>query len=1104
MFFVAIMLASSVIFAQTTITGTVSDSSGPLPGATVMVKGTTNGVNTSFDGDYTLNNVPSDAILVVSFIGYVTQEINVADRTEINVSLEVSAEALDEVVITALGLSRSKKSLAYATAEIDTEELAASSLANPIASLQGKISGVNINTGTGGPQSSARITIRGNSSLGNNNQPLIVIDGVFIGNSISQGGGMWGSGQDHGNEMKNLNPDDFESFTVLKGGAASALYGSRAANGVIVIVTKKGKKSTGLGVSISHSTTFEDVYKTVDFQNEFGGGLGWLDGYDYQTDASGNRKVPVRSTFFNYGPKYDGQPIVDEGGRAIKWSAIPGNAESEFRTGGQYKTSVAISGGTDKSTAYVSFTNSINKGVSPTNSFEKRNFNLRLTHEINKYTNFRGGVKYTKSVSVNPARTGGGQSLIHKYVYGVTRHFDTDYWKNNYIDTENGGRLTGSDDPYGMAGYYFGLYENETRRTEDIFIIDAGVNIAFNENFDLDLSGSINSNDALRENKNRGSGVNFSGGSYSLDNSDSSDLKLNFLFTYKKVFMDGDLDIRASVGGEAWETSSNYNNSWTKGGLLIPDRYLINNSINDPGTRAYNYGVNKRTRSLMAFANIGWKGQLYVDITARNDWSSTLQYADNHGDPSYFYPSISTAWIFSKTFEMPEWVNFGKLRGSLSYTGNDAAIYQTNKGLSYQPNGNYNAPSGTVPLFGFDSSTLSNLNLENELKREFEIGVDLSMFDNKVNFNFSYYKSNTLNQILSLPVPSESGVSSQLVNAGDLQNSGIEIDLNYTPIKSDDFYWNLGVNFSKNKNEVVKLIDGVDIKVLEWGLGTDLRTVARAGQEYGVIETKYAYAAYQALDGSGNHIDHPNNGQKVIDGTGYYVRSSNYQGQGYLPVGNLSPDFLAGFHNTIRYKNITLNFAIDAKVGGDLFSGTYNYGSYTGTLAHTLYGRDEARGGIPYTDADGNARFGVIPDGVFKQGTTITSLATGNALDVSGMSYQDVYDNGDVLPMENSRYNYRLGRWGGGGIREHAVFENTYVAFRNLSIGYDFERELLDKFSISSLKVSLNARNLFYIYRSLPSDINPEALMDNKSGSAFEYGASPFTRSLGVAINLAF
>ncbi|SDQ68520.1 iron complex outermembrane recepter protein [Chryseobacterium soldanellicola] len=1012
----------------------------------------------------------------------------------------IKTKEIEEVVVTALGIKRDQRKLGYAISKVDSKDVTQAGVVNPMEALQGKLPGVQVIAGSGGPQSSARIQIRGNTSLGKNNQPLIVVDGVVIDNSVT-GADEWGSGYDFGNEMKNLNSDVFESVSVLRGAAASALYGSRASNGVIVITTKKGRSRNGIGIKINSSLTTQSVYAGPKLQNEYGAGVGSA----FPTDSNGNRFIDPNTFFYSYGPKFDGKPVVDIDGRTVLYNSQPKNYLELYQVGIDRKNSVELSGGNDKSTFLLSFTNQEAEGILPRNKFTKNAYFLRATHEFNKYLQLDTSFNYTRSYGENPVPQGGNSSPLFSFIYGTPRSFDANYWSHNYLDPVNGGIKQGDYDPYGMAGQYFDLFQNTRSQKENNYIGRLEVKSQLTDWLNVIVGGNFNNYNFTNESKILGSDPGFKGGGYSILEGRKEQNTIKFLANANFKLTDN-LTMNASIGGESFSSKYKSTRLFTNNGLRIPGIFEIQNSVDAPGYEPVYTDGNvspKKIQSLYAFANFAWKDQLFLDITGRNDWSSTLAYPDGHGSVSYFYPSFVGNWTFSKSFNFPQSM-FGSLRGSLAWVGKDTSPYNTSSGFYYRGDPSaYNSPDGTrIPLIGFNSRTLANANLKNELSRSIELGLNMAFLNNRLDFDVSVYRTNTTNQVLTLPLPQESGEESMQINAGNLQNTGIEIILNAVPIKSNNFKWDTSLTFAKNQDKILELAPGVEEYVLQWAMGRDVKSIAVPGQEYGLIQTNYAFATYQALDANGNKIDDPRNGMRVLKPGGTYMRSDSYQNQGYVTVGKLTPDFLTSFRNTFKYKNIALSVLIDARVGGDILSATYNYGTQFGNLPSTLQYRDEERGGIKYTDANGQVQFGVIPEGVFAQNTQIKDKQ-GTTRDVGGMTYQEVFERGWINPLRTDLYYRNLGSWG-SGIRENAIFENTWVSLRELKLTYSFAPALIKPLGINTLNASLIGRNLFYIYNKLPDGINPEGMYNNNSGSFAEYGGSPMSRYIGFNLDFSF
>jgi len=743
---------------------------------------------------------------------------------------------IQEVVVTALGIKREQRKLGYAITKVESKDITEAGVVNPMEALQGKLPGVEIVSGSGGPQSSAKVQIRGNTSLGKNNQPLVVVDGVIIDNSVT-GADEWGSGYDFGNEMKNLNSDVFESVSVLRGAAASALYGSRAANGVIVITTKKGRSRNGVGVKINSSLTTQHVYAGPKFQNEFGAGVGPT----FQVN-NGERYIDPNLYYYSYGPKFDGKPVKDIDGRTIIWNPQPNNYLDLYQVGFDRKNSVELSGGSDKSSFFLSYTNQEADGILPRNKFTRNAYYLRATHEFNKYIQVDASFNYNRSNGENPVPQGGNSSPLFSYVYAVPRSFDAVYWRNNYLDPVNGGVKQGSNDPYGMAAQYFDLFQNTRSQKENNYIGRLEIKSQLTDWLNLLVSGNFNNYDFINESKILGSNPGFAGGGYSVLDGRKEQYTVKFLANANFKLTDN-LTMNASVGGESFSAKYKSTRQFTNNGLINPGVFEIQNSVDPAGFEVSytdGYMSPKKIQSLYAFANFAWKNQLFIDITGRNDWSSTLAYPDGHGSMSYFYPSFVGNWSFSNSFKLPQWISFGSLRGSLSWVGRDTSPYNTSAGFYYRADPSaYNSPNGSrIPLVGFNSSALANANLKNELSRSIEFGVNMAFLNNRLDFDVSFYRTNTTQQLLTLPLPQESGVSSQQINAGNLQNTGIEVILNAIPVKSNNFRWDTTLTFSKNKDKLLDLYPGVEEYVLQWGMGRDVKSIAIPGQQYGLIRTR--------------------------------------------------------------------------------------------------------------------------------------------------------------------------------------------------------------------------------------------------------------------------
>lgn len=1111
----AVLLLSVITisaYAQQKVTGKVTEKSGePIPGVSVTEKGTKNGTATDGSGRFSIAVKPG-AVLTFSSIGLLTQQITVGANGTINVTMEDDSKALTEVVVTGFGTKTSTRKLSYSVSEVKGEELAKANNANIVNALQGKVAGVMINQGASGPQSSSKIRIRGNASLGNNTQPLVVIDGVLI-EPGTTGADSWGDNADFGNIMKNLNSDDYESVSVLKGAAASALYGSKAQNGVLLISTKKGRKTDGLGINVSQTTSFDQAYKLANFQNQYGGGI--LP--EFKKDANGVDVVEdianINKGGYSYGPKFDGHMVKDLDGRMIPWKA--NDPLDFFQTGKFINSNVSVEGGSENTTFRLSYTNLHNSSILPNNALDRNTFAFRATQNISKTISIDGSVNYTMSDSKNPGRQGSRNNPLFAFTYYMPRHVDIPYYTQNYYNPAGGG-LASKDadlhDPYRLGSWAFDFFEDRRTQKENNLLANVDVNVKVTPWLTALVKANINAYNTQYERKHRGKGIGFTGGTYQIDQSSNRSYRLQGLLSGSRKITD-DLETTFAFGGETYQINVNnsgyFNSSYTDGGLKIPDLFSISNSLNPAITKSYpNPG--KRTDAVYVYGDFTWKNMLTVNYSMRNDWSSTLTYKDGSGDHSYFYPSVGAAFTFT---ELPAFkdgnsiLSFGKLRAAYSYTGLDAEAQLTNKAGYYNLNGSFNNESnGNQSVYGFSDRILKNSNLKNQLTKELEIGADLRFFKDRLGFDISYYKRNSTNQILSFSLPMESGVTSQSLNAGDIQNQGIEILMTAKPVVTKDFTWNSTINFTRNKNKIISLVSGVDTYELDYAFGNDVVSVARVGGDYGTLLTGYGYSYYQKKDANGNPIDNPSNGKKVIGNTGYgttggyytYVRNQDYIAGDKKELGSMMEKFMASTTQQFNYKNISLGFQIDAKVGGMMASGTHQYGSANGSLENSLFGRDAASGGVTYTDADGVVKHdGIIPDGVLNDGLI------SKGVDLGGMTYADAVGKGLLSPIPAYAYYENLTQWS-SGIREYSVFENTWVALREVSVGYSLPKKLLSNIKVNSLSLTLTARNLGYIYKTAKDGINPEGIFSNRAGAFAEYGGWPYVRSLGFSIKAGF
>lgn len=1107
---VAFALAtSSVALAQSqTVSGKVTDENNEgLPGVSILLQGTSTGTITDVNGQYSISVQGDDATLVFSSVGYETVTEEVGNRSVVDVSLLPDLTQLSEVVVTALGVERQEQSLGYAVSEIQGSEVAETNLINPISALQGKAAGLSIGGTDGGSFGGSKISIRGQSTLGSNNQPIFVVDGVILDNQTS-GSDEWNSGaNDYGNELKNLNPDNFESVSVLKGAAATALYGSRGLNGAIVITTKSGSGGKGLGVSVSQTVGIEHVYDTPDLQNEFGEGTlaGYITYADnpfntqqfYNTDVNGTQMPSLihPSAGLSYGPRFDGRDIEDYDGTITSYRARPDNMKNAFDLGVNSNTNVSVQGGTENTQMYLSFSHNVRKGWYPENDFSRDNLLLKGSTWLSDRVKLSGSVAYTQSNPQNP--TGNLAGMFPEG--GVSRSYNTEKYRNLYTADHGGIPSNNFNDELGnvpATSTWFGIYNNEYDREEVTVRPIATLTADVTDWFNITLEGNMNLFSYEYEAKQLGGGYANEGGYYQIEHYQKKQKTGKILLNFNQNF--GDFSASFTTGGEIFNTRASKSSLNTNGGLVVPGQYFISNSVNTvqypTGENGVGISATKQINSLYFFLNTSWKNQLYLDITGRNDWSSALVYADGSGEYSYFYPSVSSSWLFSETFSMPSFLSYGRVRASLAQVGNDTNPYSINSAYSLtsmiQANGfayrNY-----------FSDLSLIDPTLKPEKKNAIELGTELGFINDRIMLDFTWYKENTKNQIIDIPAPESSGVINQRINAGNIQNTGIEIALKTTPVLNDNFRWNLNFNYWRNRNEIISLHPDVgDYKTLAGNPNYGnyrIGTVAWIGGAYGELLSDILPATNEA-------------GEKILTWSNSR-RGAYYQRDGEIKrVGNINPNFEGSVINEFSYKGFNMSFLIDMRFGGYLASYNNRYGTAYGYLETSTKGLDEEHGGLTWTSAyDGETYHdGVIPDGVFAEGTSIT-LPNGDAQDVSGMSYQEAYEQGFVEPTHASYYNYFTNSWGQGVINDNWFSEINYVSLRQLSLGYTFPSSITEKLKINNLNVSLVGRNLVYLYNSLPNNLNPESTRGNQSDySYFERSFTPYVASYAMTVRFNF
>ena len=1015
------------------VTGTVEDALGPVAGASVVIKGTTNGTMTDMDGNFTLDGVKNGDIIQISFIGYATQEIPYAGQASLSVHLEEDTQKLDEVVVTALGMKRDKKALGYAMQELKGDELLSAREPNLANSLSGKVSGLQIVRSSNGVGGSSKIVLRGNSSLTGSNQPLIVVDGTPMDNFTGGVDDVWGnSGADMGNGLSDINPEDIESMTVLKGASAAALYGSRAGNGVILITTKSGRKNEGLGITVNAGITAESIFLKPDMQNSFGQGSVGV--YDNQSRLS-------------WGPKAEGQTVTDWLGRQVPLQTYD-NIDAFFHTGTSFNEGVSFQQNINGTSVFASINRSDDAGITPESKLNKTNVTLRATTFLDKAEKWKvdAKVNYVNMNAHNRPIQGVNPSNAFNTIYGLPRSLNVKEFKSS-VDEEGNmiwwdASKNPQENPYWVTKY---RQNNDTRNR---LLGNVSLKYAPTNWFDIELRGGTDYYTTTKNEKVYAGGNTSPRGLYNEGSETFYENNYSFLATARKDNLLDRLGGFVTFGGNLMMQQRTKMNA-SAGELLVPDLFSLNNGINKPTVTSEL--IRRKMNSLYGSLQLNWDGYLFLDVTARNDWSSTMS-KDNR---SYFYPSVSLSGVISDMLpkiggNMPEWFTFAKVRASYAEVGNDLDPYQlyNNYTVGKDENGNTTAAPGQIL---FDSSVRS------ELIKSWEAGFDVRFLQNRLGLDFAWYKTNATRQLLNLPLDPFAGYSSRKVNAGNIQNEGLEISLNGAIFQSPDmqgFNWNATAQFSLNRNKIIDLYPGVtlyDIKTLD-----AIQIVAAQGSYYGDI---YGQTFLRVTD-----KDSPHYGKVIVGDDGLPLISAEKS-----KVGNQSPDWMLGLTNSFSYKGFNLSFLVDFRIGGDIYSAT----------ASNLFVRGNAAG----TVVNGERQDFVVPNTVVRK------------------------DGGYVennVPVTHQNYWERIGSTGNYGLPEVFTYDATNIRLRNITLGYTFNRAMLKKTPFQHLNLSATCNNVWMIHYNLPG-IDPESVSaTNTNATGFENGAAPTSRSFTFNVTVGF
>ena len=1013
------------------VTGTVEDDFGPVTGASVVVKGTTNGTITDMDGNFTLEGVKNGDVIQISFIGYSTMEITYTGQPVGVIKLAEDTQKLDEVVVTALGMKRSEKSLGYAMQELKGDALLDSRESNIANALSGKVSGLQVVRSSGSVGGSSKIVLRGANSLTGSNQPLVVVDGTPMDNFTGGVDDAWGnSGTDMGNGLSDINPEDIESMSVLKGASAAALYGSRAGNGVILITTKSGKKNDGLGINVNFGVTADTPFMLPELQSSFGQGS--VGAYNDQTNLS-------------WGPRIEGQTITTYDGRQVPMAAYD-NIGAFFGTGTSFNEGVSFQQDVNGTSMFFSFNRQDDSGVTPEQSLNKTNLTLRATSFLDEAKKWKvdAKVNYVNQNAHNRPIIGINPSNAFSTVYNLPRSLNVldfencvdDQGKMVWYDKSN----SPQENPYWVTQY------RQNDDTRNRILGNASLKYAPTDWFDIELRGGTDYYTTTTTQKLYSGGNTKPEGSYSEGSETFYENNFSFLATVRKDDLISKLGGFVTFGGNIMQQKRTKMNA-SAGTLLVPDLFDVNNGVDKPSITSSL--TQRKMNSLYGSLQLNWDGWLFLDVTARNDWSSTMSKANR----SYFYPSVSLSLVISDMLpkiggSMPDWFSFAKVRASFAEVGNDLDPYQLYNFYSVgkDPNGNTTAKPGKV---------LYDSDVRSELIKSWEAGFDIRFFNNRLGLDAAWYKSNATRQLLDLPMDPFSGYASRKINAGNIQNEGLEISLNGTILDNPaGLSWSSTAQFSLNRNKIKELYEGVnlyDIKTFD-----AIQIVAPVGGYYGEI---YGQTFMRVTDENSPHY-----GKIVVGDDGLPLISTEKS-----KVGNQSPDWMMGWTNNFSYKGFNLSFLIDFRIGGSIYSAT----------ASNLYTRGNAAGTVVNGD---RAEF-VVPNTVVQQGSGYAE----NTVAVTPQNYWE-----------------RIGSTGNYGLPEVYTYSATNVRLRNITFGYEFNRQMLKKTPFQRVRLSATCNNVWMIHYNLPG-IDPESVAaTNTNATGFENGAAPTSRSYTFNVTVGF
>jgi TonB-linked SusC/RagA family outer membrane protein len=1056
-----LLLLTSISFSQIKISGAITDKNTGIRIPDVSISSSKeNGTTSDMDGNYSIEVLDQNQILTFSYLGYKTQKIKVENQTSINIQLEEIETNLDEIIVTALGINRKTKELGYAVQELKAKDVTEIKTANFLDNLAGKLAGVVISQGATGVGSSSKITIRGEASFSNNN-PLFVVDGTPINNNtvfnFTNEAAAGFQEIDFGNGAMEVNPDDIQSITVLKGPSAAALYGTRASNGVIVIKTKDGSKKKGLGISINSSITFDSAFRLPDFQNEFGqgnsGNFEYVDGL-----GAGVNDVIT----YSWGPRLDAGNLIPQfnsqvtlpngtvirGGDTSLYSGIPitptlfqsnpDNLKDFYQTGITTINNIAINNAFERGSYRLSFTNLDSESIIPGVNLDRKTVALKLNFHPTEKTKITSTINYINSSSDNRPSSGyGSENVNYSLVAWGPRSLNIDslrdYWQPGLEGVQQYSfNYTYFDNPF------FILHENTNSFGRDRLFGNITLNHQFTEKLSLSMRSGMDYSSEKRRFKRNFSSNRFQNGAYAEHDVFYREVNTDFLLNYTDTF--GDFSLDASFGGNRLDQNASTKQSQTTN-LAQPKIFSLNNAASP--IEVFQFDAKKRINSLYGIVKFGYKDFLYVDITGRNDWSSALATPFSVDGTSFFYPSISASFLLSNYTELPENISFAKLRASVAQVGNDTNPYQTSGAFVAQTNFN------GQPTFS-NQNFIPNANLKPEVTTSYELGADVRFFKDRLRIDFTYYNATTKDQIISLPIAISSGYNQQVVNGGSVNTSGVEIILDGTPIRNDNFTWNTSFNFARNKSIIKNLPQENGRLTLAYSRIYDSanQTVWFQVEKGGQVGDMY-----------GTGYQKNTEGQFLLDDNGRYIADNKL-----IKIGNYNPDFILGWNNAFQYKNWNVSFLFDWRQGGEIVSRTRALGNVGGQLAETAFRPDA---------------------GIIAQGVNVNTSQPNTVAVSSESYYRQFYDRNH---------------------EENNVYDASFLKLRQFSVGYTLllDQGFLGLKDDANMSFSLVGNNLFVLTQNPHFDPEQLAVQGNGFVSGVEDMSYATSRSIGFKVAFNF